>query len=56
MGLLLILAGSILIVVEILVVFIYYWTGREPNVWEYLDAVVSIALAVLTIFLGANMS
>lgn len=56
MGLFLILAGSTLIVAEVLITFIYYWAGHEPTFWEYIDVLVSIALGVCTIFLGANMS
>ena len=50
----LIITGSILLLMGIVLVIFYYKEGHEPTFYEYMDTIVIIYLAVVTIFLGVN--
>lgn len=58
----LIIAGSIIlsmeiafVILEIALVIFYYRVGHEPTFYEYMDVIVTVCLALLTIFIGVNM-
>lgn len=51
----LIIAGSIILSMEIALVIFYYRVGHEPTFYEYMDVIVTVCLALLTIFIGVNM-
>ena len=51
----LIIAGSILLLMEIALMILYYRVGHEPNFYEYMEVIVIVCLTVLTIFIGVNM-
>ena len=50
----LIIAGSILLLMGIVLVILYYKEGHESTFYEYMDAIIIVYLAVVTIFLGVN--
>jgi len=51
----LIIGGSILLIMEIITAILYYKTGHEPTQLEFWDVIVTVFLALLTIFVGVNM-
>lgn len=51
----LIITGSVLLLMEIIIVILSYRAGHEPTFYEYMDVIVTVCLALLTIFVGVNM-
>lgn len=50
----LIIAGSIVLSLEVALVVFYYRVGYEPTFYEYMDAIITVCLALLVIFIGVN--
>ena len=51
----LIIGGSILLILEIITAILYYKAGHEPTQLEFWDVIVTVYLALLTIFVGVNI-
>lgn len=51
----LIIAGSIVLSLEIALVVFYYRVGYEPTFYEYMNTIVNVCLALLVIFIGVNV-
>lgn len=51
----LIIAGSIVLSLEIALVVFYYRVGYKPTFYEYMDIIVTVCLALLAIFVGVTV-
>ena len=51
----LIIASSVVLSLEIALVVFYYRVGYEPTFYEYMNTIVNVCLALLVIFIGVNV-